>query len=82
MEVWTVSKLEIPQPVWPELTYFDGETPHRIVPTVARDGSATYDVSKLDAKAAALVDAHVARKIKDDPTKVIRVIGPIPEVVI
>lgn len=66
--------IDIPQPKWPELAFFEGETMHRIVPIVAFDGSATYDVSKLGAKAEALVDQAVAAKVKDDPTNVIRVL--------
>ena len=66
--------INVPQPKWPELAFFDGDEMHQIVPIVARDGSATYDVSKLGAKAEALVDQAVAQKVKDDPSKVIRVL--------
>lgn len=66
--------VDIPQPKWPELAFFEGETMHRIVPVVAFDGSATYDVSKMGAKAEALVEMAVAQKVKDDPTKVLRVL--------
>lgn len=66
--------IDVPQPAWPELAFFEGETMHRIVPIVAFDGSATYDVSKMGAKAEALVELAVAAKVKDDPAKVIRVL--------
>lgn len=66
--------IDIPQPDFPELAYFEGEKMHRIVPIVAFDGSATYDVSKMGAKAEALVEMAVASKVAGDPTKVIRVL--------
>lgn len=66
--------INVPQPDFPELAFFEGETMHRIVPIVAFDGSATYDVSKMGAKAEALVEMAVAAKVKNDPTKVLRVL--------
>lgn len=56
-----MKKVNIPQPQWPELAYFDGEAMHRIVPVVTKDG-ATYDISKHDARAEALVTQAVASK--------------------
>lgn len=66
--------IDVPQPIWPELAFFEGDTLHRIVPIVAFDGSCTYDVSKMGAKAEALVELAVAAKVRADPTKVIRVL--------
>lgn len=66
--------IDIPQPDFPELAFFDGDEMHRIIPIIARDGSATYDVSKMGAKAEALVEMAVAAKVKSDPAKVLRVL--------
>ena len=66
--------IDIPQPDFPELAFFDGDEMHRIIPIIARDGSATYDVSKMGAKAEVLVEMAVAAKVKSDPAKVLRVL--------
>lgn len=66
--------IDVPQPDFPELAFFDGDEMHRIVPIIARDGSATYDVSKMGTKAEALVEMAVAAKVKSDPAKVLRVL--------
>ena len=66
--------IDIPQPDFPELAFFDGDEMHRIIPIIARDGSATYDVSKMGPKAGALVEMAVAAEVKSDPAKVLRVL--------
>lgn len=55
--------INVPQPKWPELAYFDSGVMRRVVPVVDRNGLATYDVSKMDAKAAVVVDELVTKKV-------------------
>lgn len=70
--------VDIPQPAWPELAYFDGDQMRRVVPIVARDGSATYDVSKLGAKAEALVAEAVVAKLPVERRASVIVTKPVP----
>jgi hypothetical protein len=55
--------VDVPQPKWPELAYFEGETMHRIIPRVLANGAAEYDVSKMGPEAEVLVKAAVVDKL-------------------
>lgn len=50
-----MSKREIPQPVWPDITVFVKGERHCLTPIVGRDGSVTYEKGKLGKAADAII---------------------------
>jgi len=63
-----------PQPIWPDLTIFNGREPHTVKPIILADGTGLYVTEHYDpvvaAKLSLMVQEQIASEAKRNPKRV------------
>lgn len=64
-----MSKINIPQPVWPEMAIIVDNEIHRFAPRIGRDGGATYDTRSKNPEVAKRAYALLSEYATNTATK-------------